>query len=496
MNETLGARRALANAAAAVTFAAFVALFVALALSRPLCCADDAAHAVIAKNLALGYGYANTLGHNTPVFAFQRFDPVIGTGPTVILPAAAAIFLFGNYVEVPGLTSVVVWSILLVVLYVLVRRLAATPVQGGAAAASFLLLCLVLSPFNAPEWFALLGEVPVTLLVLIAYATFVLRPSPPAGHLWVGALLGLAILGKLLSTLYLVPVAVATVVGAVASQGRRDRASIACLFLGVAIPLVVFEFWKVASLGGKYVESVQAAWRFVTVAGLDQGAQPVVERLASRLAAFNDRYGVPLPPLLLAVAASGAIVVRSGNRSVRKLYMLGAAGCLIHVGYWLLASAGNPRYIFGAMVVMAALVSMAWLVPTRPIVTFAFLGFVVALMAVPAKRVPMYRDLLSTQVRSGGAAAAEAAAAFLERERRGRVVLTQWWATAAAMEFASREIWIFDGYSEYPRDLAGSGTLLAYSEHFVNKGDKAFAELVQACGAAIFSAPPFKIHRC
>src|SRR5690606_41281079 len=36
---------------------AFVALALALAWERPLCCIDDAAFAVVAKNLATGHGY-------------------------------------------------------------------------------------------------------------------------------------------------------------------------------------------------------------------------------------------------------------------------------------------------------------------------------------------------------------------------------------------------------------------------------------------------------
>ena len=489
-------QRVLANVSVAVTFAAYVVLFVALAWSRPLCCADDAAHAVIAKNLALGYGYANTLGHNTPTFAFRRFDPVIGTGPTVILPAAVGVLLFGNHAEVPGLTSVAVWSLLLIVLYALMRQYATAPNQAATAAIGFLLLCLVLSPFNAPEWFALLGEVTTTLLVLIAYGVLVRRPSTPTALLLVGALLGLAILGKLLSTLYLVPALVAVAAGVIASREGRNWVGVAWLLLGVAIPLGAFELWKLALLGGKYADSFEAGWRFVTTVGLGGGTESAIDRLMSRLDAFNDRYGAPLPMLVLAVIISGALVARSDKSEVRALYLLAAAGCLIHLVYWLFASGGNPRYVFGAMVVMAALISLSGLVPVRRSIRLAFLAFVVALMVKPALRLPMYRDLLLSPARNGATAAAEAAAAFVDRERRGRVVLTQWWATAAAMEYASREVWIFDGYSEYPRNLTGSGTLLAYSEHFVNKGDKDFAELVQSCGPAIFSAPPYKVHRC
>src|SRR5437016_134312 len=63
--------------------------------SNGLCCADDSMYATVAKNLAFGKGYVQS----TPLdgsIGLRSFDPAVGTGPTVIIPTAALVYIFGN----------------------------------------------------------------------------------------------------------------------------------------------------------------------------------------------------------------------------------------------------------------------------------------------------------------------------------------------------------------------------------------------------------------
>jgi len=81
--------------------------------SNGLCCADDSTFATVAKNLAFGKGYVES----TPLdgsIGVKPFDPAVGTGPTVIIPAAALVYVLGNVPWAPGFaTATISFSLLL-----------------------------------------------------------------------------------------------------------------------------------------------------------------------------------------------------------------------------------------------------------------------------------------------------------------------------------------------------------------------------------------------
>ena len=102
----------------AVLLAALLVFCIGRAHSLGVHCFDDALNATVAKNLAAGLGYGSTLASGE----LRPFDLSITTGPTVILPAALGIAVAGNRPWVPGTTLVLLWSTLMVVLYVILRK--------------------------------------------------------------------------------------------------------------------------------------------------------------------------------------------------------------------------------------------------------------------------------------------------------------------------------------------------------------------------------------
>lgn len=74
----------------------FTGMAIVLALANGLCCGDDAYLANVGKNLAQGLGYSSSVQPWTASFALSVFDPFMGTGPTVILPASVMLRLAGN----------------------------------------------------------------------------------------------------------------------------------------------------------------------------------------------------------------------------------------------------------------------------------------------------------------------------------------------------------------------------------------------------------------
>ena len=91
-------------------FAAFILPTVNAAIVHGVRCGDDAFHAMIAKNLAMGLGYSTTASSATR-FVLTRFDPNTGVGPSLILPAALFVAVFGNREWVPGIAAVLLWSL-------------------------------------------------------------------------------------------------------------------------------------------------------------------------------------------------------------------------------------------------------------------------------------------------------------------------------------------------------------------------------------------------
>ena len=496
MAETRARLKRWSRAGLAALFAGLVAGAGALALSRPLCCADDAAHAVIARNLAVGLGYSDTLGHNVSTFRFTPFDPVIGTGPTVIVPAAVSIWLFGNEASIPGLTAVVVWALLMALLFCTLRRHVPAPGRLEAAAAAFLVLCALLSPFSAGQWFALLGEVPATLLVLLSFAC-IAAPGPPRSSDAIGGLcLGLALAGKLLMGIYALPLLAVLLWRP--EVPRRERLVRAVLFCALAaLPLVAFEVWKLSVLRwSAYVEYATRTAGFIQSVGLAGTSPTVLDRVLSRMTTYRDTFGLSLVSWVPLALVAWWAILRTRDTYVVRFSLLLLGGALLHLAYWLILSNGNARYAFPLTLMLAAMVSMHLAVRPRWLGALAFALLVGIAFAGPARRLPFYATFFSLDAVTATESDAEVVADFLVARRGSTIVLTQWWATAAALEYASTTPWIFDGFHEYAAGAPGSGALIAYSDHFVDRADEPFLRLLDACGAPVLVKGPYRVHQC
>lgn len=196
---------------------------------------DDAFIANVAKNLAEGHGYSASY------YGFQPFHLEITTGPTIVLPAAAMIRLFGNAYWVPTAAYIVLIAALIVELLALVHRRLPTPAFTTTAA----LIAIGLFAFGAQE-IGLLGEVPAALLTAIAALTLVRNTrewrAPAAG-----IVLGAAILAKAVAALA-VPAFLVAIAAAPLFESRRLRSG-AEFLVGLALPIVAFETWKLGVIG-------------------------------------------------------------------------------------------------------------------------------------------------------------------------------------------------------------------------------------------------------
>lgn len=117
---------------------------------------DDAMFATIPKNFLNGYGWATSYGEKIP------FNPDISTGPTLLLPAAAIIAVFGNQTWVPAITGTIMNMILVILILWQLWQLARYRI------ASSLALLLAISLFAVNDFKTFTGYYTCSLLFLFS----------------------------------------------------------------------------------------------------------------------------------------------------------------------------------------------------------------------------------------------------------------------------------------------------------------------------------------
>src|SRR5438093_2940034 len=191
--------------AAVLLLVIFAVIVYGHVFSNGLCCADDSMYATVAKNLAFGKGYVQS----TPLdgsIGVRPFDPAVGTGPTVIIPAAAFVYVVGNVPWAPGFaTATISLSLLLFLAFILLRR---TSGGGAYVCTSILLLYSLTAGIHFEHWYSLLGETPAAFLCVAGAGVLAKKPDRRSSIIVASLLYGLALMAKLLSLLAFIPIAV------------------------------------------------------------------------------------------------------------------------------------------------------------------------------------------------------------------------------------------------------------------------------------------------
>lgn len=285
-----GLPRVAPFAATAVLGAAYAAS-IAAGLTITRFWEDEAYNLTVPLNLLAGRGYSSAGFLTTGTL--DPFDVRISTGPTVLLPVAAA--LAGGADPVVGARVVMaLFSIALAVALFVIGRRIAGPWGGALAAAVPLLLdaSRSLSPLQGMT--DLLGEIPSALFAVLAL--LVLRRAA----IWPGLLLGLAVLTKTLAVLFL-PAFLVAVVLAGAAGVRRRRA--VAFVLGVALPPLVFELAKLAALGlPAYLVSSRQWLRFLLTGGQEGFTVAPIDKLGALVTGWHAPWWLTVPVLLVGLA--------------------------------------------------------------------------------------------------------------------------------------------------------------------------------------------------
>lgn len=312
---------------------------------------DEALNFSVPSNLLAGLGYTSdgTLSGSELI----PFDVRVSTGPVVLLPVTAALWI-GNLCGVdPAIAARVVpalfWVLLITGTALIGRRIAGS---WGALAGLVVPLALntrdSVSPIQGPA--DLLGE--VAAAALLVWAVVLLQKRPALA----GLIFGLAIQAKFIALL----AAPALVIGLLVAHRLPLRRWIGALWLPVilaAVPTGLYWLWMRVALGWDGFRD-RAYWfrDFLLWGGQDIDPVPV----AAKIGHFAEQWFVPAIVWWVAVAIAVVLLVgllfarcREGRNSnadgrsetsVAALLWTAAIGVVTFLAWWATAS-NTPLWI-------------------------------------------------------------------------------------------------------------------------------------------------------
>jgi len=481
-----------------IVFSLFV---LALVFSVGVGFADDAYHAVIAKNLANGLGYTSTIQDGRADFSALQFDPRVGVGPTIIFPASLIIKIFGNTYWAPGLANILLWTLLCGVIGLLIRKYQ-SGIGLSLATLSFFYLGFALTTFHFWQWYALLGEIPAALLIILSVLIFLYKGSRLCRFL-AGTAMALAVQAKLLSFLAFAALLLVAIIFYALNRSKRepDRqesiiANNIYLIIGFVIPLLAFEMWKLFSLGASgYVNNWKSYLAFLKEKGMAQGQTLSVLTLYKRGAVtLREGFGISLQSVAFMLAVAGLLV--SKDKALQRIHIIFVFMIIFYLFWWIFLSIGWVRYFVIPLILIIAAVSLPFftayyrkwlwlyvvLIIIWPVGVWDRLSYPFSNMDSgyfkPTKRT---EALLKTSN-------------ILSRANRKERVFTQWWATAANLEYISDSHLIFTTYRDETRKHTRPFWIAA-DTNFVDKNDKGFRDLLDDC-SGLSKVGDYVVGRC
>lgn len=485
-------------------------------ISRGVCCADDGSFALLAKNLAWGYGYASSIGYHSSIFSLKLFDSTVQTtGPVLIFPTALNIWLFGNQYWVPGATHIFIWLTLLVAIYKILCSVTESN-RVSTAGIVFLVLIYAVSPYHFEQWCALLGEVPSILFVILGYILWAINPFSKRRLAQASLLIGLGVMTKLLSLIYLVTFVLSVFFWNLSSNAAgKIRSALTDLFwVGgfCLLPLVCFEVWKFLVLGfAGYIDSSLQFLEFLRGQGMINKLS-IMEQLTERSQIFYSRFGVSISVILFFGLASICLAFNIGDNWLRRLIAVSSAGTFAHLIYWLFFSVGWPRYFYSGLMFLCFIVSTPLLVINKKKGLAIYLLAIAILLTGAIYRPKLltgtvwpinYPILIpdtwftATPARKNQLLVTE----FLDARYDRRPFVAFWGGSITDLEYLSRGVANFIGYQGLKSQDYERGFLLINNKEldkykYGGSEEQQFKSLIANCGLPVLIAEPYVIYDC
>ena len=325
---------------------------------------DEAFNLQIPANLARRGEYATTYQGGQP------FDPVITTGPTVLLPIALSFDVFGVGIGQARGIVFLFWLTFVVLLSLIAYRL------GGWLSMLLVLIWSAFLPFSFEFGLKVMGEIPAVAFFLLGLWAL------SKDKAFMGAmLLSCAVVTKISFLFLLAPLALFYGLRWLLIPGpsRKEafKSGLAAIF-GFGLPIFAWETVRLLTLGWP---GYRHNWKeFFQVTGILPGTRQIVQigSFVSRLQSIGFPYGVSNQVILGGVVVLLAVVMLWGLYASRsgvlladakqedRLYWLLNASGLVFLAWWLFGNRSNwwrhlmPGYLLWGLLVCVMLVRWLW----------------------------------------------------------------------------------------------------------------------------------------
>ncbi len=425
-----------------LAFAAFISIALGMVFAKGVCCGDDGFHAHVAKNLADGIGYASTLPLSQSHFSITPFDPLMGTGPTIILPTALVIKIVGNTYWAPGLAEVLMWGSLLFCIGILLNKMVRNRLGVTIATVIFLYITFTFMAYQYEMWYALYGEIPAVMLIILAILIYFRKQSRT--HLFIcGILFSLAYESKLISLLpfgiFLFFITLYQFIDHKKNVKDSIKPITHTLFfiaLGFGVPVFLYESWKLIVL---HPRGYLHWWKSYLLYVLDFGGnvdQPLGARILERILFAEQRFGIFLPAMILVLAIIGYLLRKQKN--LFPIFLIFGSTITVYFIYWVLFSLGWARYLLIPLTMMILVLIFPFLASeVKKSQKIAFSLILIGLSIYNVKTIKINHQISSVELfkPSAEVIAQQKVADILSAELDRRPFYTQWWGFAVDVEY-------------------------------------------------------------
>jgi hypothetical protein len=468
-------------------------------------------YAIVAKNLAFGKGYAqSTALDGTP--GLRLFDPAVGTGPTVILPAAGLIYVVGNQVWAPGfVTATLSLAFILLIAAIIVRQTSLCAVSAFICTAILLLYNLT-AGLHFEQWYSLLGEIPAAMLCVIGAAKLADEPETRSSVVFSSLMYGLAFTSKLLALLAFISVALWLIWRALFGSTNRRRLMVDCVIAVMVFltPFALFEIWKLRILGfhlyalntKEFVAFFRSQSNAASVGqgGFTAACATALHNYSKHSMIMRQHFGFsPITLAVVALLVGTLIYLYAESTHIQFLFTCLLSGALVNLCWWLCISNGWPRYaLIGLFLYFFAVASVVFVRKPWPLV-----GACVALLLIafwagyarlssPIKFVLEYRythtPRLANLIRT---------VQFLKERQQDEPFVMGWWGTAGDIEYAMPTVGNFIQSDHIAPDYEGRDLLLVRNKVWVDwETTPQFTAWEQMCSQVLLDAPPYLVSQC
>ena len=251
------------------------------------------------------------------------------------------------------------------------------------------------------------------------------------------------------------------------------------LGLGIVCPILMFELWKIYTLGfDEWIVVWTQHAGFIKSHGISQAQGFAI--WDERLAVIKDRF--ILSPITLVCAALIVVTgyIKADSR-IRIIISYLFIGFILHLFYWVHLSLGKPRYIFTGVVLLCFLVSFSVAFARGFILRALGVAFVVFLFSQGINRLNSKGLILIGRDRSFSDL--QLMASYIEQEYPNTPIGSQWWAHSASLEYLSTKRHRYSDWNE-PRTKSLSKVLIIVDskwDAWSRVDDKQFDKFLSTC---------------